>query len=140
MVSHVDAISSYNERLSSLIENEKSKDETMRTLEKQLHAEKLKHADLIANVSFGHELMEIEELRDKEYDKAEEAHSDVGAKMREAVAEYEEVSSRLALLDVESAMLKSQVQAAVQREEALKSHLEVRNLIFFLKSFLKNAP
>ena len=74
---------------------------------------------------------EIEALRDKEYDKAEEAHSDVGAKMREAVAEYEEVSSRLALLDVESAMLKSQVQAAVQREEALKSHLEVRNLIFF---------
>ena len=111
----------------------------MRTLEKQLHAEKLKHADLIANVSFGHELMEIEELRDKEYDKAEEAHSDVGAKMREAVAEYEEVSSRLALLDVESAMLKSQVQAAVQREEALKSHLEVRNLIFYFILFFEKC-
>ena len=42
VVSHVDAISGYNERLSSLIESEKSKDETMRALEKELHADKLK--------------------------------------------------------------------------------------------------
>ena len=42
VVSHVDAISGYNARLSTLIESEKSKDDMMRTLEKQLHADKLK--------------------------------------------------------------------------------------------------
>ena len=79
---------------------------------------------MIADMSFGHELMEIEEKRDKEYDQVEEAHAKVGAKLREAMAEAEEVSARLALADVESASLKAQVQAAQQREESLQSHLD----------------
>lgn len=41
-MSHVDAIEKYNARLSSLLDKEKSKDDAMRTLEKQLYADKLK--------------------------------------------------------------------------------------------------
>ncbi len=66
-------------------------------------------------MSFGHELMEIEETRDKEYDVAEAAHADVGAKLREAIAEYEEVSARLALADVEAGQLKSELSAATRK-------------------------
>ena len=42
VVSHVDAIGKYNSRLSSLLDKEKSKDDAMRTMEKQLYADKLK--------------------------------------------------------------------------------------------------
>jgi len=38
----VDAIGKYNSRLSSLLDKEKSKDDAMRTMEKQLYADKLK--------------------------------------------------------------------------------------------------
>ena len=47
VVSHVDAISKYNDRLSSILDNEKAKDETARALEKQLYADKLKVRSLL---------------------------------------------------------------------------------------------
>lgn len=41
-MTHVDEIHSYNARLASLLDNEKAKDDSMRHMEKQLYAEKLK--------------------------------------------------------------------------------------------------
>jgi chromosome segregation ATPase len=120
----VDAISAYNDRLSVILDNEKAKDETQRTLEKQLYADKLKHAELIADVSYGHELMELEEKCDEEYTALEEAHERVCAPLREALAGYEEAAARLSLADVEGVMLQAQLQAAKAREDALQAQLE----------------
>mmetsp|Transcript_58185 Transcript_58185/g.131830 ORF Transcript_58185/g.131830 Transcript_58185/m.131830 type:complete len:422 (+) Transcript_58185:94-1359(+) len=127
VVSHVDAISAYNERLSNILNNEKLKDETMRSLEKQLYADKLKHAELIADVSFGHELMELEEKCDEEYTALEEVHEGTWAGLREATAAQEELSARLTLADIESVMLQQQLQQARVREETLNATLENMN-------------
>lgn len=42
VVSHVEAITKYNDRLEKILDNEKAKDETTRQLEKQLFNDKLR--------------------------------------------------------------------------------------------------
>lgn len=42
-------------------------------------------------MSFGHELMTVEELCDEKYTALEDSHNSTGAALREALSAYEEV-------------------------------------------------
>lgn len=54
----------------------------------------MQHAELIAEVSYGHELMELEEKCDEEYTALEAEHAGVCAELREVMTSYEEVRRR----------------------------------------------
>ena len=71
------------------------------------------HAENVAGMSFGHELMEIEEKFDEEYTGLEEKHEAVCAALRERVGQYEEAAARLSLADVEGIMLQAQARPSL---------------------------
>jgi chromosome segregation ATPase len=123
----VDAICGYNDRLFNILNIEKSKDAAMRELEETLFGDKLQHAELIANVSFGHELMKIEDACDKEYSELELGHESTAGQLREIMQEYEEVYARVSVAEVDGAMLQSQLQDAKTRENHMKTIIENYN-------------
>mmetsp|Transcript_34079 Transcript_34079/g.43961 ORF Transcript_34079/g.43961 Transcript_34079/m.43961 type:complete len:421 (+) Transcript_34079:42-1304(+) len=116
VTTHVDAISTYNDRLSNILKDEKSKDALMREMEEVLFADKLKHAELIADVSFGHDLMSIEDECDKLYSECEEKHEMLGGQLREVIQNYEEAHARVTIAEVEGSLLQSQLNEVKTRE------------------------
>eukprot|EP00616_Rhizochromulina_sp_CCMP1243_P009096 CAMPEP_0118974644 /NCGR_PEP_ID=MMETSP1173-20130426/12567_1 /TAXON_ID=1034831 /ORGANISM="Rhizochromulina marina cf, Strain CCMP1243" /LENGTH=429 /DNA_ID=CAMNT_0006924421 /DNA_START=60 /DNA_END=1349 /DNA_ORIENTATION=+ len=120
VISHVDLISTYNQRLSSIIDNEKLKDVRKRDLEDELYKEKLSQADFIANVSYGHELQQIFDRYDKDHTEISEAMFEEDY---DVLGEHEESETSTKLLEIEAIMLKAQFDAATARVEALESQL-----------------
>lgn len=68
--------------------------------------------------------MALETSFDHEYTALEHQHEVVDAELREAIQASEESATRVSVAEVDALMLKSQLEQARAREEALKSMIE----------------